>query len=374
MKAIVNAKVVLPDRLVEDGVILMEGDRIQAVGSAKDIPLPADCEKIDAKGQVAGPGFVDIHCHAGGAYWAYDDPVKMAQHHLEGGTTSLDCTIFHDIGIEGAHDAMRKIRAAYEANTPGNIMGIHFEGPFLNRKYGASAKTARPVDRDEYMKYIELAGDLMRLWTFAPELPGTDQFIEDVQKVGIPMAMGHTEASPERVFECAAKGVSVCTHLTNATGCSIYPTRYGGTREVPFDEAIMLCDNVFCEIIHDARGVHVRPTMIKLILKTIGIDRMVAVTDACTGALDDDDINIVNGELYGSKLRMYQVARNFKNNLGMNEVDIFKICSRNPSRAVKMDGEVGTLEVGKKANVVIVDPDYSICKVILNGNVAVDNK
>ena len=56
LKAIVNAKVVLPDRLVEDGVILMEGDRIQAVGSAKDIPLPADCEKIDAKGQVAGPG------------------------------------------------------------------------------------------------------------------------------------------------------------------------------------------------------------------------------------------------------------------------------------------------------------------------------
>lgn len=372
MKAIINAKVVLKDRLIEDGAILMDQGRIVVAGSKENVVIPEGCELIDAKGQYAGPGFVDIHCHAGGEYWAWQDPVKMAQFQLEGGTTSLNCTIFHDIGEEGAIDAMKKIRAAMEANTPGNIMGIHFEGPFLNPKYGANAKTIRPIVVKEYKRYLAEAADILTLWTVAPEIPLAHEFINDVHAAGIPIALGHSEASYEDVSWAAEHGASICTHLCNATGGSIMPTRYGGTREVWFDEAIMLQDGMYCEVINDSKGVHVRPMMIKLIIKTIGIDHVVGVTDACTGAVDDDDINMVNGELFGSKLRMYQVARNFKNNVGFGPVDVFRVCSNNPSKAIKLDQEVGTIEPGKRANIVICDEDYTIDKVILDGEIAIN--
>ena len=87
MRAIVNANVVLPDRVLENGQILMENGRILAIG--QELPLPVQCECFDAQGLLAGPGFVDEHCHAGGDCWAYEDPVGMAKHHLLGGTTTL---------------------------------------------------------------------------------------------------------------------------------------------------------------------------------------------------------------------------------------------------------------------------------------------
>ena len=76
MRAIINAQVVLPDRVLERGQIVMEQGRILAVG--QDLPLPEECAVYDAHGLLAGPGFVDQHCHAGGDCWAYDDPVQMA--------------------------------------------------------------------------------------------------------------------------------------------------------------------------------------------------------------------------------------------------------------------------------------------------------
>ena len=113
--------------------------------------------------------------------------------------------------------------------------------------------------------------------------------------------------------------------------------------------------------------------MIRLILKTVGIDYVVAITDACTGSVDDSDVNMVDGVLYGSKMRMIQAARNFRHNAGLNMMDVFKVCSRNPARAVHMDHLVGTVEPGKKADFVIIDEDYHILKVLLGGNTVVDN-
>lgn len=365
MQAILGGHVVLEHTVLEHGVVLVDEGKIKAVGI--DLPVPAHASIIDATGYYVGPGFVDIHCHAGGDCWAYEDPAKMAQFHLEGGTTSLNCTIYHDIGEEGAALAMQKIRAAMQAHTPGNIMGVHFEGPFFNPKYGAKAKTIRPVDKREYMRHIAEAGDILRMWTVAPEIENARAFINDVHAAGITLAMGHSEASPADVFWAAAHGVTVCTHLMDATGSSIAPSRWGGTRECGFDEAVMLCDRVYCELINDSEGVHVRPEMIRLVIKTVGIDYVVGVTDACTGAPEDGkDINMENGELCGSKMRMFQVARNFKNNAHLSMVDVFKVCARNPARAMHME-DIGVIAPGKKANFVIVDDDYALQKVVLEG-------
>ncbi len=382
LKAIVNAKVVLEDGILENGVILMDGDRIREIGPAGKVSIPEGCETIDAGGDYAGPGLVDIHCHGGGECWCYENPVAVAEHHLKGGSTSMCLTLYHAQDFDTTVKTLKWIRKAMEEKTPGNIEGVHFEGPYLNSKYGASAKTARKPDPQEYNTYLDMAGDIIRHWAFSPEVENIEPFVDTVLERGIPMSFAHTEASPELVFKYAEKGVTLCTHLTNATGCSITPTRYGGTREVCFDEAVMLCDSVMTEIIPDALGVHVRPLMCKLILKTVGIDRIMVVTDCCTtikGAENSSgdermkgavDLNIVNGELYGSKLLMIQAARNFKNHTGISVEDTFKVAAKNPAKAIKILDEVGTLAPGKKANVVIVDEAFELKKVILNGAVA----
>lgn len=373
MRAIINGNIVLENEILEDGVVLIKDGIIEEIGSRDEVNIPENYEKIDAKGLYVGPGFVDIHCHAGGDHWAHDDPEKMASFHLAGGTTSINCTIFHDIGEEGAIEAMRKIRKAMEENRPGNIMGVHFEGPFLNPKYGANKHTIRPVDKREYKRHLAEAKDIMRMWTVAPEIEGAREFIKDVHAAGIPLSIGHSEASHEDVFWAVDNGVTICTHLMNATGYAISPSRWGGTKEVGFDEAVMLCDDVYCEVINDQQGVHVRPEMVRLIIKTIGLDFVVGVTDACTGSVDETDINLINGSLYGSKLRMFQVARNFKNNAHLDMTDVFKVCSRNPARAIQREHLVGTIEKGKSADFIIVDDDYNIDRVILRGNVEVEN-
>ncbi len=365
--AIIHAKVVTEQGIIEDGSILYdENGKIIAVNEA-GAQLPRECaEIIDAHGKYVGPGFVDIHCHAGGECWSHEDPEKMAAYHLAGGTTSLVCTLYHNIGINGILKGGRKIRRAMIVNNPGNIVGIHLEGPYLSQKYGATARCARTPETKEHEQYLKEFGAYIRQWTVSPELEGIESFIREVLDAGIVVSIGHSEATPEQVFKIAGMGAGICTHITNATGCAITPSRYAGTQELSFDEAVMLCDDLYCEMINDERGIHMRPAMTKFVIKAIGIDRAVGITDACAGRDDGQQVNVVDGEIFGSKLKMCQVARNFRNNTELGIVDIFKVCATNPARAVNLPN-AGSICPGKDADFVILDEDLELLGVILKG-------
>ncbi len=365
MKAIRNARVIMDGRIVPDGVVLFEGGTICYAGEDRNISYTG-VEVSDARGNILGPGFVDIHCHAGGNVWAYEDPVRMAGAQLEGGTTSLLCTLYHDIPNERLFACAEEIRRAMEAGTPGNIAGIHMEGPYLSNRYGAHAHTARTADPAEYEPYLSAFGDLVLQWTYSPEVEGTGEFAKRVRESGIALSIGHSEADAEMVLEAVKNGATICTHITDATGTSPHPSRYGGTKEVSFDQAAMLCDELYCELINDSMGAHVRPLMSRLILKTVGLGRVVGVTDAGTGSSGDTDINVIGSDIFGSKLRMINVAKNFRKNTGLNVPDTFRVCAENPARAVGLRN-VGTIEAGKRANFVLVDDKLNLLKVILDG-------
>lgn len=354
----VLGRVVLKDEVVDDGAVVVAGNRIKYAGRRDGVQLPANV--YDTKGKIVGPGFVDIHCH-GGLELAHESPESMARFHLKHGSTGLLCTLYRDLGHDRTVEAINKIKEGMKSCE--NILGVHMEGPYLNPRYGAGSREAYLVRprKEEYMEIIK--NGIVKQWTFSPEVDGTDEFLEDIKAAGIVPAIGHSEASPERVREVYRKGARIVTHIFCATGCSISPSRYAGTLEVSFDQAAMLCDDMYYEVICDKNGIHVRHDMIRLLIKTVGIDKIVGVTD-CMKAQDDEDkdnddedINFENGEIAGSKLTMLKVARNFLN-LGLSIPDVFKVASYNPSCAIGVDDIMGSLEPGKLAKIIIVDDDF----------------
>ncbi len=350
--------IVFPDRL-EAGCVCVEAGRIIYAGDPSRAPDTQ--QTIDTHGGYIAPGFIDIHCHAGGDWWAHEDPEKMALHHLKHGTTGLLCTLYRDVSHKRILETAATVQSLMAKGS--TILGLHLEGPYLNPKYG-SGSTGCAEETVDAEKYLPLADTgIVKQWTFAPEVKGAEAFVKDIVSRGIVPAIGHSAASPEEISAAEKNGARIVTHLFDATGSSIDPPRYGGTIEVSFNFGALVCDKFYYEIICDQNGVHVRPELVKLALKTVGVDRIIGVTDACTGDTEDNaDVNFVKGELMGSKLTMDCVARNF-HALGLTICEVFRVTSLNPAKILGMDGEIGSIEVGKKADLLVLNEKLNLKRV-----------
>ena len=355
MNYTIYGTVVVGDSVITDGAVAVENGIIKYCGKREDAPVIGEC--TDYKEALIVPGFIDIHCHAGGEYWCYEDPRAVANYHLAHGTTSMCETLYRDMTIDETVKAIADIREAMADCK--NIIGVHLEGPYLNPKYGSMVQEGEVVaDPADYMKLF--SDDTVVHVSFAPEVAGTDSLLKVLCEKGIVPAIGHSVASYEEVKNAVSGGVKNVTHLFDATGASISPTRWDGTIEVDFNAAALLCDGITYELICDEKGIHVRPEMVRLARKTVGIDNLIGITDACTGSNDDTDVNIVDGELTGSKLTMNKVFRNFVN-YGFTLCDAVKFTSTNAARLMGLS-EVGSLEAGKRADIAVLDSSYEIIK------------
>lgn len=370
MLAIQNARLVLENEVLENAVLLIEHDKIAAIGEE----IPADAEVIDAKGAYVGPGFVDIHVHGGGGYTAKAAPLQMAEFFLRHGTTTIlstpdYCLNFEDFltAIRNGKEAMKQCRT---------IAGFYMEGPYMNPKYGAAAEFnpwRHPLDETEYTALVDEAGSHAKVWAVAPEREGLTPFLHYAKKVNpnVLFAVGHSEAIPDEI-RALPYHPDLQTHCTNATG---RVNERGGCRGTGPDEYCYLDDGMYAEMISDSHAIHVKPDIQKLILKVKGVDRVILITD---GTGDEhpnppeyahvDDLNFDwKGALSGSRLTMNKACRNVMKHTGCSIVDAFRMASRNPARVLGMDGDIGTIEVGKKANLVFVDESFNIQRVMLEG-------
>ena len=361
----VYGKLLLGDIFIEDGAVAVQNGIIKYSGAAAGAPVIGEVIKTDG---IIAPGFIDIHCHGGGGKQAFHDTKHAVGHHLSHGTTGMLVTFYRDLGHE---NTVRYINTVKEEMTKdgSNILGVHLEGPYLNPQYGSGGPYETPVEAAKYKEFAE--SGIIRQWSFAPEVEGTDEFLRYIVSQGIVPAIGHSCASPADVNRAADGGARIVTHMFDATDASNKPTRWGGTIETTFNCAALLRDELYCEIICDRDGIHVRPEMVKLAIKAAGIDRIVGITDCSMGSagdgsdlLDDGlDVSFVNGELAGSKLTMDAVARNFKA-LGLSLTEVFKIVSENPAKAIRMNDVVGSLREGRRGDVLIIDEDINVKEVI----------
>jgi len=381
VKAIINTRIVTETEIIQDGTIIIEDGLIKDIGKDSAIVVPTDCEITNAEGCYSGPGFVDIHCHGGGNYSAWENPAAAAIFHLRNGTTSLTLSIGYNIPLEETLIGIDEIRNSMSASNPGNINGIFLEGPFLNPSFGSSSKNARKINKQEYEVLYERAAGTIRQWMYAPELKNGNEFAEFVRSKDIPLAIGHTAASPETIRKAVRSGASICTHLFDAMGChlgddSVITT--GIIQDTAADAALVI-EELYLEVICDSRAVHVKPTNLILAYKCGGSDRVILITDYSVynhnpSDFSDEDIRSAadlnfnaSGELSGSRLTMNHAVKNMAHYTGASIPELFKMASANPAKAIGIYNKVGSLEPGKLANIVLLNDKLDLKKVYLNG-------
>ena len=377
MLAICNANLVLENGILWDATLLIDNGRIVSLG--KNIDIPADAQLLDAKGAYVGPGFVDIHVHGGGGYLTYTEPLKTAEFHLSHGTTTILCVPDYSLPFSDFLQAIRKGKEAMSTDGAGKaIAGFYMEGPYMNPKYGALAfrnPWRHPINPEEYKALVDEAGTLAKVWAIAPEREGLRPFLEYARTINpdVQFAVGHSEATPDQIRALGNKYRPMLqTHCTNATGRT---NAMGGIRGTGPDEYCLKNSEVYTELISDSCAIHVRPDMQQLIIHCKGIDKVILITDStvydgnCPPELIHvPDINFdEQGGVCGSKLTMEQACRNIMTHTHCGITQAFLMASRNPARAIGLDHEVGTIAVGKKANLVIVDDRFNIKNVLLEG-------
>ncbi|WP_219507081.1 N-acetylglucosamine-6-phosphate deacetylase [Nonomuraea ceibae] len=357
----VNAQLVLADR-VEPGWLRTDAGRITALGYGS--PYPAGGAPIvDVGGAYLAPGLVDLHCHGGGGAAVYTgDPADVrtaAEAHLRRGTTAMLGSVA-TVDQPLMRAAARAVcEAARDPGVP-NLVGVHFEGPFLApARRGAQTESAlRPPDRTLLEDLLELADGLPTVMTIAPELPGALDLIAAYSGDCV-FAIGHTDATYDQVRAAADAGARHVTHLFNAMPPLGHRT--------PGPVAAALTDpRLTYELIAD--GQHVLPPV--LALATGDGTRAVLVTDAMAAAglgdgryaFADRTVDVSGGtarlagtdRLAGSTAFLTDCVRHLVRAARVPVHTALRMATANPADVLDLPGR-GALEPGHRADLVILD-------------------
>lgn len=377
MLAIVNATLVMRDHLIPNATLLCDDGKIVDFGTK--IQVPEEAEIVDAKGQYVGPGFVDIHTHASGGHWFYEEPKEAGAFILEHGVTTVLPVVYFNRNKEEFAADTRNIQAAVKNGDLPNFGGFYMEGPYMNPKFGADRESnpwQGPIRREDYMDLIRQAGKDARVWALAPERENILDFVLDCKKENpdVVFTVGHSEATPEDIERLMPYGLKIGTHHTNATGTL---QKYPECRTPCVDETVNYNREIYAEVISDSRGIHVDPYIQRLIRKIKGDDRIILISDACVfdGPIPDGYDGVTDlcfdfaGEIAGSKLTLDVACRNFMVHTGASIVNVFQYASFNPAKATGLTDR-GEIRKGARADLVICDHLVNINKVILKGEIA----
>ena len=373
MKAIINTNIIMPDHMIANGAIVMDGEKIIDFG--KNVKI-GSAECIDAKGMFTGPGLIDIHLHACGNMLFYEQPVEAARYALEHGATDVLPTLYFSANEEELIRQAKFIKETRDAGNMPNMLGFYMEAPYMNPKFGADRENnpwKGDIRREDYIDLLEVMGDSVRVWGVAPERENIEMFVKDALKANpnAVFSVAHSEADPYQIANLKKYGLKLATHHTNATGTL---NKYPECRGVCVDEAVWYNDDIYAELICDKVGIHVDPYMLRLVKKIKGNDKIILISDAYVsdgpvppGYDGVDDIGFDKaGEIAGSKIVLAGACRNMMFHTGASLCEVFKYASTNPAKMLSLTdrGEIG---IGKLANLIITDALFDVKHVFLKG-------
>jgi len=364
-----NADVVLPDRVSKLSVLIADGK----IASLED---GSAGEEIDLAGATLLPGFIDVHIHGAVGIDVMDataaDLRRVSEYLASQGVTNWLPT-FVPASDENYASAVAAISEAMHG--PGaQILGVHYEGPFVNTAQCGALHT-------EYFKTYSAPADLdalpvpehaVRMITMAPEIDGGVELVRELKRRGWVISIGHTRAGLEVLDDACDAGARHMTHFMNAMAPlhhrSPGPIAWGLSR-----------DDVTVDLIAD--GIHLDPFMLRLLLKIKSAGRISLISDAIAAAGKGDGdyeiwgetISVKNrrtanaaGSIAGSVITMLDAVR-LLHSLGVPYTDLALMASLNPARLLSLDKDRGSIEPGKRADLVALDSD-NIKLTMIDGN------
>jgi N-acetylglucosamine-6-phosphate deacetylase len=382
--------IVLSDRLLHGGEVEVRDGRISAVRQQPETGADT-IALVDLRDRYLVPGFVDLHVHGGAGADFMDGTAEafrtVCHAHARHGTTSLlpTTTVARHDQLVGVLDLCCRFR---RVGTGGSrILGAHFYGPYFGRE-AAGCHPAQPLrdpEPGEYADYLAYADSIVTA-TVAPELPGAESFVRACRKHGIRCNAGHSHATFEQMEAALTWGVRHVDHLFCAMSdrarlrqTQTYPMR-GGVME-----ATLYFDELTTEVIAD--GKHLQRELLLLAYKVKGPDRLALVTD-CNRALDMPDGEYLFGPADGGEpilrrdgvgimpdgkslasgvVGMDHCVRTFQRLTGVPLVEVVRMASLTPARIAGWEREVGSIEAGKRADLLVVSPDLKVEQVYLDG-------
>lgn len=384
--ALVNGVLVLPDRLVEGQVLYVADGLIQAICTNDDVP--SDVARLDVAGRFVTPGLVDIHIHgAEGASFNEATTAAFArvlQANARAGVTSVLATT----ATAPMPQLLDCLRTAHEwISSPGvsmgdyaNLLGVHVEGPyFALSQVGAQDPGSIRVPSDGEYEQLLAWHEIIRIFTYAPELPDAQKITRRLKELGIVAAAGHSAAREEDVVPHFSLGLRHMIHIWSGQSTTV---REGPWRKPGMLEVSLTAENVTVEMIGD--GKHLPPTLMKLAYRSIGADRLCLISDATSGAGLPDGTRFRMGEMEyvvgdgvgmlldntafaGSTTLLSRMVKIVMDQVGVPLVEAVRMASLTPARVIGVDSFKGSLAVGKDADVVIFDENFSAQQVMISG-------
>ncbi|MFF4191526.1 N-acetylglucosamine-6-phosphate deacetylase [Nonomuraea sp. NPDC001831] len=366
-----DARIVTPEG-VHEGWLTIEDGRITHVGHGS-APSPG----LSLGGRHVVPGFVDIHNHggAGGSFPTGDqdrarDAVALHRRH---GTTTMMASLVTD----ALDELSRAASSLAELCEEGLLAGIHFEGPYIAKARCGAHNPAllREPSPQELSALVKAARGHARMVTVAAELPGGLDTIRTAVGEGLIAALGHSDADYDQAIAAIEAGATVATHLYNAM------PQLGHRAPGPI-AALLEDERVTVELVND--GVHVHAAMLRLAYEVAGPGRTVLITDAmaATGLGDGDYVLgpmrvrvtdgvarlVEGGSIAGSTLTMDAAFRRGVRELGMSLPDAVQVASLTPARVLGLAEEIGSIAVGKAADLVVLSGGLEVDGVMKNGD------
>lgn len=371
---IVNGRLLVDGNIVDGKDVLIEGNKISAVGNG----LYAD-NTIDAEGNYVSPGFVDIHIHGSSGFDTMDGTFEainaisksVAMH----GTTSfLPTTMTEDKSkiknaIKNVFDNKSRVEGA-------EILGIHMEGPFINPKQ-KGAQDDKFILKPTVENFNEICGqyvDIVKLVTIAPEVDGALELIKYLREKNITASVGHTDSTYDDVALGFKAGITHATHVFNAM--KGFHHREVGTVGAVFDL------DISAEVIAD--GIHSVFPAIRTLIRLKGKEKINLVTDAMMAAnlsdglyqlggqdvyVKDGAARLKSGVLAGSTLTLDKAVKNILFNTDLTLPESVALASYNSAKVIGIDDKKGLIKEGYDADIIIFDENIEIKKTIVGGKI-----
>jgi len=332
-----------------------------------------DASLIDG---MALPGFIDTHCHGGGGFF-FSNHLKenlesIAKFHLVNGTT----TLFASLVSENKETLLAQVSRLGSLLPLSTIAGIHLEGPWLSTHFNGAhdPSSLRAPESSEVLELFKASKGNLAAVTIAPELNDAIEVVSLLNSLGVTVALGHTDANAEETVSAINAGARVVTHF------------YSCMRPISHRVSTLALESLYNQNIHlefILDGSHIQKKAIQLLLD-VAKDRLIAVTDAISAAgMPDGELSlgkvsvVVQGGvaklkgsdlLAGSTLTMSRAYKFLMDNFKVNPVDAVAYFSGNPAKIYNLDN-VGSIEVGKRANFVVVNTDNEVVTVVFEGEI-----